>query len=42
MKIIKQKLDDLDRCYCASHMDTKKGPKVILASEAYVDERSTF
>lgn len=38
MKIIKQKLDDLDRCYCASHMDTKRGPKVILASEAYVDE----
>lgn len=38
MEIIKQKLGDLDRCYCASHIKTEKGPKVILASEAYVDE----
>lgn len=38
MEIIKKKLGDLDRCYCASHMYTKNGPKVILASEAYVDE----
>lgn len=38
MKITKKRLGDLDRCYCASHMITKDGPKVILASEAYVDE----
>lgn len=38
MKITKKKLGDLDRCYCASHLITNQGNKVILASEAYVDE----
>ncbi|ACZ01765.1 hypothetical protein [Streptobacillus moniliformis] len=38
MEIVKQRLGDLDRAYCASHLKTSEGYKIIVASEAYVNE----